>query len=132
VDAISDPAARLEAIDSVVGGAAFKSPREASEILRRDPLAPFDVYSHVAWLFTLKDPGAALAWALTLPEKYTARERSGSGTGPLKERTLRKEMVEKVAFNWPLRGPEGASGGIEQAPLPKADLDYVMELINGK
>jgi hypothetical protein len=54
-------------------------------------------------------------------QKYTERVGSDSKGGLPAERTLRKDIVATLAFNWNSR--EDASGGIEQAPLPKAELD---------
>jgi hypothetical protein len=105
LDLISQPEKRSEALDSILTWGSETDPQACRELLAKLPQVEGLHYQRVAGGFAAKDPAAAAAWALTLPDG---------------ESKPRKAAFNQVMNVWGAKDPDGATRWVRSATLPEA------------
>ncbi len=127
VDMVADSARRTEAIVSILTWGAEADPQVCRSLLAKLPRVDAVHYQRVAGGFAKKDPVAAAAWALTLPE----RQMDPQIGDPSKqyEARPREAALNAVVNAWAASDPEGATRWVQQASLSQELRSSMLQVV---
>jgi RNA polymerase sigma factor (sigma-70 family) len=128
VDAISDATTRAQAVDNIITFGSEADPQACREMLSKLPRVNALQYQRVAGGFAKKDPAAAAAWALTLPEK----QMDPMIGEPSKEYEARprESALNSVLNTWGASDPDAAVRWIKAAALSDATRSSLLHVVS--
>jgi RNA polymerase sigma factor (sigma-70 family) len=126
-DLMSDPAQRTEAIGSILTWGSAADPTLCRELLGKLPRVDSIQYQRVADGFAKKDPAAAAAWALTLPEKQMDPQPGD----PSKEYEARPRAsaLNSVINTWSASDPDAATRWIKESRLEEKERSSLLGVV---